>query len=107
MPEVAGPNAVHQHARRQRILRTRDRFREFEASAAFRKRIPIRRNHTRRLSRHIRPTIALIAANEWFRADPKLASEKIQEWTGINKEVVYIFLGRYFMRGLMAGALKG
>jgi NitT/TauT family transport system substrate-binding protein len=36
---------------------------------------------------------ALIAANEWFRADPKLASEKVQEWTGINKEVVYIFLG--------------
>jgi NitT/TauT family transport system substrate-binding protein len=36
---------------------------------------------------------ALIVANEWFRADPKLASEKIQEWTGINKEVVYIFLG--------------
>src|SRR5467141_738435 len=36
---------------------------------------------------------ALIAANEWFRADAKLASEKIQEWTGINKEVVYIFLG--------------
>src|SRR5246500_4258948 len=36
---------------------------------------------------------ALIAANEWFRADPKLAAEKIQEWTGINKEVVYIFLG--------------
>src|SRR3954471_10499558 len=36
---------------------------------------------------------AVIAANEWFRADPKLASEKIQEWTGINKEVVYIFLG--------------
>ena len=36
---------------------------------------------------------AVIAANEWFRADPKTASEKIQEWTGINKEVVYIFLG--------------
>src|SRR6202000_1731310 len=36
---------------------------------------------------------ALISANEWFRPDPKLASEKIQEWTGINKEVVYIFLG--------------
>jgi NitT/TauT family transport system substrate-binding protein len=36
---------------------------------------------------------ALIAANEWYRADPKLASEKIQEWTGINKEVAYIFLG--------------
>jgi NitT/TauT family transport system substrate-binding protein len=36
---------------------------------------------------------AIIAANQWFRADPKTASEKIQEWTGINKEVVYIFLG--------------
>ena len=36
---------------------------------------------------------ALMAANAWLRADPKLAAEKIQEWTGINKEVVYIFLG--------------
>jgi NitT/TauT family transport system substrate-binding protein len=36
---------------------------------------------------------AIIAADRWFRADPKAASEKIQEWTGINKEVVYIFLG--------------
>jgi sulfonate transport system substrate-binding protein len=36
---------------------------------------------------------AIIAANQWLRADPKLASEKIQEWTGISKEVVYIFLG--------------
>jgi NitT/TauT family transport system substrate-binding protein len=36
---------------------------------------------------------ALIEANAWFRADPKTASAKIQEWTGINKEVVYIFLG--------------
>ena len=36
---------------------------------------------------------ALIEANTWFRADPKTASERIQEWTGINKEVVYIFLG--------------
>ena len=36
---------------------------------------------------------AIIAANQWVRADPKLAAEKIQEWTGINKEVVYIFLG--------------
>jgi NitT/TauT family transport system substrate-binding protein len=36
---------------------------------------------------------AIIDANTWFRADPKMASEKIQEWTGINKEVVYIFLG--------------
>jgi NitT/TauT family transport system substrate-binding protein len=36
---------------------------------------------------------ALVAANRWLREDPKLAAEKIQEWTGINKEVVYIFLG--------------
>jgi len=36
---------------------------------------------------------AIIAANAWVRADPKTAAEKIQEWTGINKEVVYIFLG--------------
>ena len=36
---------------------------------------------------------AIIVANQWLRADPKLASEKIQEWTGISKEVVYIFLG--------------
>jgi NitT/TauT family transport system substrate-binding protein len=36
---------------------------------------------------------ALIAANQWLRENPKLAAEKIQEWTGINKEVVYIFLG--------------
>ncbi len=36
---------------------------------------------------------AIIEANAWMRADPKTASEKIQEWTGINKEVVYIFLG--------------
>ncbi|MCA6119391.1 ABC transporter substrate-binding protein [Bradyrhizobium sp. WSM 1738] len=36
---------------------------------------------------------ALMAANRWLRENPKLAAEKIQEWTGINKEVVYIFLG--------------
>jgi NitT/TauT family transport system substrate-binding protein len=36
---------------------------------------------------------AIIEANQWLRADPKLAAEKIQEWTGISKEVVYIFLG--------------
>jgi NitT/TauT family transport system substrate-binding protein len=36
---------------------------------------------------------AVIAADAWLRADPKTAAEKIQEWTGINKEVVYIFLG--------------
>src|SRR6201995_1125141 len=36
---------------------------------------------------------AIIAANRWLRADPKAAAERIQEWTGTNKEVVYIFLG--------------
>jgi NitT/TauT family transport system substrate-binding protein len=36
---------------------------------------------------------AEIAANNWLRQDPKAAAEKIQDWTGINKEVVYIFLG--------------
>ncbi|MBB5048843.1 NitT/TauT family transport system substrate-binding protein [Rhodopseudomonas rhenobacensis] len=36
---------------------------------------------------------AVIAANAWLREDPKRAAEKIQDWTGINKEVVYIFLG--------------
>lgn len=36
---------------------------------------------------------AVIAANQWLRTDPKLAAEKIQEWTGTAKEVVYIFLG--------------
>jgi NitT/TauT family transport system substrate-binding protein len=36
---------------------------------------------------------AIIAANQWLRDNPKLAAEKIQEWTGISKEVVYIFLG--------------
>src|SRR6201988_2001698 len=36
---------------------------------------------------------AIIAADQWFRADPKSASEKIQEWTGINKEAASIFLG--------------
>ncbi len=36
---------------------------------------------------------ALMEANEWVRKNPKLASEKIQEWTKIEKEVVYVFLG--------------
>jgi NitT/TauT family transport system substrate-binding protein len=36
---------------------------------------------------------AMIAADKWVRADPKTAAEKIEQWTGINKEVVYIFLG--------------
>ena len=32
-------------------------------------------------------------ANDWVRANPKLAAEKIEEWTKIEKEVAYIFLG--------------
>jgi NitT/TauT family transport system substrate-binding protein len=36
---------------------------------------------------------AIVEANAWVRADPKVAAEKIAEWTGIDKEVVYIFLG--------------
>jgi len=37
---------------------------------------------------------ALMEANELeMRKNPKLAVEKIVEWTKINKEVVYIFLG--------------
>jgi NitT/TauT family transport system substrate-binding protein len=36
---------------------------------------------------------ALMEANDWMRRNPKLAAEKIEEWTKINKEVAYIFLG--------------
>lgn len=36
---------------------------------------------------------AMLAANDWVRKDPKTAAEKIEEWTKINKEVVYVFLG--------------
>jgi NitT/TauT family transport system substrate-binding protein len=36
---------------------------------------------------------ALMEANDWMRKDPKLGAEKVEEWTKINKEVVYIFLG--------------
>ncbi len=36
---------------------------------------------------------ALMEANDWVRKNPKLAAEKIEEWTKIEKEVVYIFLG--------------
>lgn len=36
---------------------------------------------------------AVIEANAWIKKDPKLAAEKIAEWTGIDKVVVYIFLG--------------
>ncbi|MDR3531361.1 MAG: ABC transporter substrate-binding protein, partial [Rhodopila sp.] len=36
---------------------------------------------------------AVIAANAWLHADPVAAAEKIEQWTGTAKEVVYIFLG--------------
>ncbi|MFG1283501.1 ABC transporter substrate-binding protein [Xanthobacter autotrophicus] len=36
---------------------------------------------------------AVIEANDWVRKDPQGAAEKIAKWTGIDKEVVYIFLG--------------
>jgi NitT/TauT family transport system substrate-binding protein len=36
---------------------------------------------------------ALMEANDWMRSNPKLGAEKVEEWTKINKEVVYIFLG--------------
>ena len=36
---------------------------------------------------------ALMEANDWVRKSPKLASEKIEEWTKIEKEVAYVFLG--------------
>jgi NitT/TauT family transport system substrate-binding protein len=36
---------------------------------------------------------ALMDANDWVRKNPAQAAEKIQSWTGVNKEVAYIFLG--------------
>lgn len=36
---------------------------------------------------------ALMEANDWVRKDPVAAAQKIEEWTKIEKEVVYIFLG--------------
>src|SRR6201991_4730703 len=36
---------------------------------------------------------AILEADAWVRKDPKLAAEKIAGWTGIDKEVVYIFVG--------------
>lgn len=36
---------------------------------------------------------AMMEADEWVRKNPKQAAEKIQEWTKIEKEVVYMFLG--------------
>ena len=36
---------------------------------------------------------AVLEANNWVRSNPKLAAEKIEEWTKIEKEVAYMFLG--------------
>jgi NitT/TauT family transport system substrate-binding protein len=36
---------------------------------------------------------SIIEANEWIRKDPKVAAEKVAEWTKVDKEVVYMFLG--------------
>lgn len=36
---------------------------------------------------------AMLAADEWVKRNPKEAAEKIAQWTGTDKEVVYIFLG--------------
>jgi NitT/TauT family transport system substrate-binding protein len=36
---------------------------------------------------------ALMEANDWMRSNPKLGAEKVEQWTKINKEFVYIFLG--------------
>ncbi|GHE66438.1 ABC transporter substrate-binding protein [Camelimonas fluminis] len=36
---------------------------------------------------------ALMEANDWVRANPKDAAQKIEDWTRIDKEVVYVFLG--------------
>ena len=36
---------------------------------------------------------ALMAANDWVRAHPVQAAQKIEAWTRVNKEVAYIFLG--------------
>jgi NitT/TauT family transport system substrate-binding protein len=36
---------------------------------------------------------ALLEANAWVRKNPELAAEKVEEWTKIEKEVAYMFLG--------------
>lgn len=36
---------------------------------------------------------ALMDANDWFRKDPRAAAERVEGWTKIDKEVVYMFLG--------------
>lgn len=36
---------------------------------------------------------ALLDANAWVRANPQQASTMVEQWTHVNKEVAYIFLG--------------
>ena len=36
---------------------------------------------------------ALMEANDWVRKNPSLAMQKVEEWTKIEKEVGYMFLG--------------
>ena len=36
---------------------------------------------------------ALMDANDWLRKNPQLAATKIEEWTKIEKEVAYLYLG--------------
>jgi len=36
---------------------------------------------------------ALMEANDWVRKDPVAAAQKIEQWTKIEREVAYIFLG--------------
>jgi NitT/TauT family transport system substrate-binding protein len=36
---------------------------------------------------------ALMEANDWLRKNPQMAAQKIDDWTKINKEVAYIYLG--------------
>lgn len=36
---------------------------------------------------------ALMEANDWVRANPSAAAAKIEEWTRIEKEVAYLYLG--------------
>jgi NitT/TauT family transport system substrate-binding protein len=36
---------------------------------------------------------ALMEANAWLKADPVRAAAKVEEWTKIEKEVVYLYLG--------------
>ena len=36
---------------------------------------------------------ALLDANDWVRKNPALAATRIEEWTKIEKEVAYMFLG--------------